>query len=302
MSRFAIAVACALTMSSLHAEAQQPARITILYDAFGPSPALQKDWGFAALVEYGGRRILFDTGNDAAIFAGNVKQLGVDLTRLDAVVISHRHGDHTTGLEVLVAANRNVPIYAPREAAFFRGGAPKEFLARDVSLPPHMRYFDGKDPDAVLSGTPWPLANFQIVTGTTEIVPGFFVVTTRSDKAGTRDMNELSLAIRTPRGLAVIVGCSHPGVEKILVAAAQIDTQLYTTIGGFHLVQTPRDEIERVADILHDTLKLQRVAPGHCTSEPGFAAFIRKFGNRFDQAGVGAVLQLPPIAADGRRD
>jgi 7,8-dihydropterin-6-yl-methyl-4-(beta-D-ribofuranosyl)aminobenzene 5'-phosphate synthase len=93
--------------------------------------------------------------------------------------------------------------------------------------------------------------------------------------------------------LAVIVGCSHPGVEKILVAAAQIETQLYTTIGGFHLVQTPRDEIERVAGILHDTLKLQRVAPGHCTSEPGFAAFMRKFGSRFDQAGVGAVLQLP---------
>ena len=77
------------------------------------------------------------------------------------------------------------------------------------------------------------------------------------------------------------------------MAAAQIERQLFTTIGGFHLVQTPREEIERVADILHDTLKLQRVAPGHCTSEPGFAAFMRKFGNRFDEAGVGAVLQLP---------
>jgi len=56
--------------------------------------------------------------------------------------------------------------------------------------------------------------------------------------------------------------------------------------------RTPRDEIERVADSLHDTLKLQRVAPGHCTSEPGFAAFMRRFGTRFDEAGVGAVSQL----------
>jgi len=164
---------------------------------------------------------------------------------------------------------------------------------RDTSLPAHMRYFDGKDPNALRSGTPWPLANFQIVTRTTEILPEFFVLTTRSDKAGTREMNELSLAIRTPKGLAVVVGCSHPGVENILVAAAQIDKQLYTTIGGFHLVQTPREEIERVAGMLHDTLKLQRVAPGHCTSEPGFAAFMRKFGDRFDQAGLGAILQLP---------
>ncbi len=119
------------------------------------------------------------------------------------------------------------------------------------------------------------------------------MLTTRSDKAGTREMNELSLAIRTLKGLAVVAGCSHPGVENILMAAAQIDKQLYTTIGGFHLVQTPREEIERVAGILHDTLRLQRVAPGHCTSEPGFAAFMRKFGDRFDEAGLGAILQLP---------
>jgi 7,8-dihydropterin-6-yl-methyl-4-(beta-D-ribofuranosyl)aminobenzene 5'-phosphate synthase len=293
MSRLAIAIACVQVMLPVQAKAQQPARVTILYDAFGPASELQKDWGFAALVEYNGRRILFDTGNDAGIFARNVEQLGVDLTRLDAAVISHRHGDHTTGLEVLIAANPTVPIYAPQEGAFFGGGAPKEFFARDTSVPGNMRYFDGKDPDEVRSGTPWRGGNFQIVTETTEILPGFFVLTTRSDKPGTREMNEVSLAIQTPQGLAVVVGCSHPGVEKILDAAAQIDKQLYTTIGGFHLVLTPREEIERVAGVLHDTLKLQRVAPGHCTSEPGFAAFIRKFSDRFDQAGLGATLQLP---------
>jgi 7,8-dihydropterin-6-yl-methyl-4-(beta-D-ribofuranosyl)aminobenzene 5'-phosphate synthase len=292
MRRLLFLVAFTLMVTTFPADAQQPARVTILYDAFGPTSALQKDWGFAALVEYGGRRILFDTGNDAAIFARNLKQLAVDVTRLDAVVISHRHGDHTTGLEVVVAANPGVPVYVPQEPAFFGGGAPKEFLARDPSLPPQMRYFDGKD-TVLRSGTPWPEANFRIVRGATEILPGFFVLTTRSEKAGTREMNELSLAIRSPRGLAVIVGCSHPGVENILVGAAQIDKQLYTTIGGFHLVLAPGEEIERVVDTLHGTLGLQRVAPGHCTSEPGFAAFMRKFGDRFDQAGLGAVLQLP---------
>lgn len=293
MRRLVFPLALTLLMASVHADAQQPARATILYDAFGPASALQKDWGFATLVEYGGRRILFDTGNDAAIFARNVKQLGVDLTRLDAVVISHRHGDHTTGLEVVVAANPEVPIYVPQEAAFFKGGAPKDFLAHDPSLPPQMRYFEGRDPDLLRSGTPWPRANFQILRERTEILPGFFVLTTRSEKAGTREMNELSLAIRSPEGLVVIVGCSHPGVEKILVAAAQIDKQLYTTIGGFHLVLTAAEDIERVANMLHDTLGLERVAPGHCTSERGFAAFMRRFGDRFDQAGLGAVLQLP---------
>jgi 7,8-dihydropterin-6-yl-methyl-4-(beta-D-ribofuranosyl)aminobenzene 5'-phosphate synthase len=288
----AIAIACGLFMVPVEA-AEQPARVTILYDAFGPPSALQKDWGFAALIEYDGRRILFDTGNNAGIFARNVERLGVDLTRLDAAVISHRHGDHTTGLEVLIGANPIVPIYTPQEGAFFTSVAPREFVVRDATVPPNMRYFDGRDPGAVRSGTPWPRGNFQTVTKTTEIFPGFYVLATRSEKPGTREMNELSLAVRTPQGLAVVVGCSHPGVEKILEAATQIDNQLFTTIGGFHLVQAPREEIERVADALNHTLKLRRVAPGHCTSEPGFAAFIREFGDRFDQAGLGVTLQLP---------
>ena len=106
-------------------------------------------------------------------------------------------------------------------------------------------------------------------------------------------MNEVSLAVRTPQGLVVVVGCSHPGIEKILEAATQIDTRLFTAIGGFHLVQASREEVGRVAGVLHNTLKLRRVAPGHCTSEPGFAAFIRQFGDRFDQAGLGVTLPLP---------
>jgi 7,8-dihydropterin-6-yl-methyl-4-(beta-D-ribofuranosyl)aminobenzene 5'-phosphate synthase len=293
MHGLAVAIAFVMVTSSFPANAQPPARVTILYDAFGPPSDLQKDWGFAALIEYNGRRVLFDTGNDAGIFARNVERLGVDLSRLDAAVISHRHGDHTTGLEVLIAANPTVPIYAPQEGAFFRGGAPAAFLARDPSIPVTMRYFDGKDPGEVRSGTPWRGGNFQIVTSTTEILPGFFVLTTRSDKTGTREMNEVSLAVRTPQGLAVLVGCSHPGVEKILDAAKQIDAQLYTAIGGFHLVMAPREEVDRVVSELHDTLKLRRVAPGHCTSEPGFAAFMRRFGDRFDQAGLGLTLPLP---------
>jgi 7,8-dihydropterin-6-yl-methyl-4-(beta-D-ribofuranosyl)aminobenzene 5'-phosphate synthase len=143
------------------ADAQQAGRVTILYDAFGGPSALQKDWGFAALVEYGGRRVLFDTGNDAAIFARNVKQLGVDLSRLDAAVISHRHGDHTTGLEVLIATNPKVAIYVPREGAFFKGAVPMEFLAPDPTLPPNMRYFDGNPPGGLRGGTPWPRAIFR---------------------------------------------------------------------------------------------------------------------------------------------
>lgn len=283
----------ALVVSPI-AEAQQPRRITILYDAFGANAgAMEMDWGFAALVEYGGKRILFDTGNDAHIFARNVKKIGVDLARLDAVVISHRHGDHTSGLNHLLDVNPGVKIYAPAEAAFFKGPIPRGFLTRYDQLPADMKYFEGKEPTRFVTGTPWEKANFEVIAKTTEIFPGFFILTTQSQKPGTMDMNELSLAFRTPLGLAVVVGCSHPGVEKVLENAANIEPRLYSVTGGFHLVLTERPEIERVASVLHDRLKVQRVSPGHCTSELGFAVFMDRFKDGFDRAGLGAAIPLP---------
>src|ERR1700689_991968 len=81
------------------------ARITVLYDAFGKDTATTKDWGYAALVEINGKRILFDTGNDPEILAKNVRAKGVDLTRLDFVVLSHRHGDHVGGLSFPLSVN-----------------------------------------------------------------------------------------------------------------------------------------------------------------------------------------------------
>ena len=73
------------------AAAGPESRITILYDAFGKDTAMRKDWGFSALVEIAGKRILFDTGDNRDIFAANVKAKNVDLTKLDFVVLSHRH-------------------------------------------------------------------------------------------------------------------------------------------------------------------------------------------------------------------
>src|SRR5947208_12339503 len=76
-------------------------RITIVYDALGKPSSMKKDWGYSALVEYGGKHILFDTGNNAEIFAQNVKVSGVDLKKHDCAVISHGHGAHRVGMNYL---------------------------------------------------------------------------------------------------------------------------------------------------------------------------------------------------------
>src|SRR5712671_4285447 len=119
---FGLIVASLLFTISGHAETKD--RVTILYDAFSDNKAVTKDWGYSALVEHNGKRILFDTGNDAAIFEHNVKALGVDLAKLDFVVISHRHADHTTGLRYVLKVNPNVTVYVPADDGNGFGGLP----------------------------------------------------------------------------------------------------------------------------------------------------------------------------------
>src|SRR6516162_7146898 len=113
------------------------AQITVLYDAFGKNPAMTKDWGFAALIDYGGKRILFDTGNNADIFAHNVEAKGVDLRQLDFVIVSHRHGDHMGGLAYLLKVNPTVKIYAPKERSGVYGDdqPSSTWYRKDESLP-----------------------------------------------------------------------------------------------------------------------------------------------------------------------
>src|SRR3979411_2623449 len=110
----ALASVAALVAPTGVAAAEPNSKITILYDAFGDDAAMKKDWGFSALVEVAGKRILFDTGNDRDIFAANVKAKNIDLTNLDFVILSHRHSDHMAGLSHVLSLNPKVKIYAPK--------------------------------------------------------------------------------------------------------------------------------------------------------------------------------------------
>ena len=269
------------------------AQITILYDAFGGSPGTQQDWGYAALIEYSGKRILFDTGNDGDILAQNAKAKGVDLSQLDFVVMSHRHGDHIGGLAMLRRLNPNVMIYAPKEGVgVFGADLPSTFYRKDESLAAEQRYYGGKPPDVMRFGTAWPGANIQLVDKNTEIIPGMHIITLVSDKPGTLELRELSLAISTTDGMVVVVGCSHPGVDKIVAVATQINARIHLLVGGFHLVVAKDEEIDRIVTLLHDTYRVEYVAPGHCTGEATFTALKKAFADHELFAGLGTVLML----------
>jgi 7,8-dihydropterin-6-yl-methyl-4-(beta-D-ribofuranosyl)aminobenzene 5'-phosphate synthase len=282
-------VALAIPATSLAAEPEN--RITILYDAFGTDPAMTKDWGFSALVEVGGKRILFDTGDNAEIFAANVKAKGVDLTKLDFVVLSHRHSDHMAGLSYVLSVNPTVKIYAPKEGfGIFGSSLPSSFYRKDDSLPQEMRYYGGKPPETMKFGAAWANARFELIDQTTEIAPGITLIALISDLPGTRELKELSLSVNTPDGIVLVVGCSHPGIERIVEAAAAINPKIHLIVGGFHLVVAPDDVIAKVVTALKDRFKVEYAAPGHCTGEPTFAALKTAFGDKYVYAGLGTSI------------
>ena len=301
-TRFALCVAAlpllaagfgALAPSRAAGAEPSKAQITILYDAFGKPSAMEKDWGFAALIEYEGKRILFDTGDNPDILANNARVRGVDLSKLDFAVLSHRHGDHMGGMEYLLSVNPAVRIYAPKENFGVYGfSLPGTFYRKDESLPPEQRYYDGTPPPMMKFGSAWPRANIELIEKTTEIVPGIHLVALVSDKPGTLEMRELSLAIETADGIVLVVGCSHPGIDRIVLAAASINPRIHLVAGGFHLVVARDDEIARIISSLHEQSGVEYVAPGHCTGEATFAALERAFGEHYLYAGLGTTITI----------
>ncbi len=269
-------------------------KVTIIYDAFGKPSDLERGWGYSALVEYGGKRILFDTGGQYEAFKDNINKLKIDLTKLDFVVLSHRHGDHTSGLAYVLEKNPNVVIYAPTETGSFGTpfSAPQALQRKVELLPDDLQYFDGKLGKAEVD-SPWKNANIKRITDTTEVAPNISLIRTVSDVKGTLELAEVSMAIKTPKGLAVIVGCSHPGIEKILTKAIEINPNIYTIAGGLHLVDKSDEVVKQTVTNFKEKWKLQRVAAGHCTGHFAQVEITKVFADKHDHSGLGDVIALP---------
>jgi len=286
-------IASLLLISVISTAGHSQNRITILVDAFGQPSNLKQDWGFAALIEYEGKRILFDTGNNSELFAHNVKALKIDLTRLDFVVISHRHGDHTDGMRHLLKVNPKVRMYVPNDE-YFGGPTPQSFFRQSVpALPTHMRYFGGSIPVKIPHGSPWKAANLIKVDSLLDILPGIRLVRNISPTRVFGETPELSLSLQTPKGQILIVGCSHPGIETILKSVSAHDNRVHLIVGGLHLVNVAEPDVRKLANVLRQDWQVEGIAPGHCTGEVAFAAFQETYENKYQYAGVGTVINIP---------
>ena len=239
-------------------------RITILYDNYLHDERLTSEWGFSALVEYNDRVLLFDTGGSATLM-DNVYLLGIDPKTIQAIVLSHEHGDHIDGLLPFLAQ-------ANRPTVYLLSSFPARF-----------------------KNTVAALTNVVQITDSLEIFPGIY---TTGQVTG--DVSEQALAIMTDKGSVIITGCAHPGIAKMVKQGRTTlqpgDEVQYApvalVVGGFHLADKSPAQIERViADLL--SLNVQQICPTHCTGDAAIAMFAEAFGNGFIPGGAGKVITLP---------
>lgn len=195
---------------------------------------------------------LFDTGGDGATLLANMAQLDLDPRAVDAVVLSHAHGDHTGGLGALLGKGVEPIVYVPASfSASFKEG-----------VRAHTELVE--------------------VTGAAEIAPGFH--TTGEVGSG---IIEQALAVETEDGLVVVTGCAHPGVVKMVRRARKsVDDDVALVMGGFHLSGASRGRIKRIIGDFRG-MGVRRVAPCHCTGDSARQMFADAFGEAYAPAGVG---------------
>jgi 7,8-dihydropterin-6-yl-methyl-4-(beta-D-ribofuranosyl)aminobenzene 5'-phosphate synthase len=249
----------ALSAAGVSSAGQDPiVSLTVLYDNLTAVEGTISDWGFACLVTAPGGTVLFDTGTDPEILLANLGELGVDLAKVDAVVLSHDHRDHTGALEAVLARTGRITLYVPR------------------SFPD--RY------DRIADGAG---VRLERVESPREILPGLH---STGELAG--PIPEQALVVASPRGPVVVTGCAHPGIVAIVRRASEVAGRPpHLVLGGFHLLRTPGEEIESITGQLRE-LGVERVAPGHCTGEEALRALRSAFGDRAGGLGVGAVLRF----------
>lgn len=263
-----MAVSTELTLSVLLAVATmapaadvtaEPLRVTILYDNAAYRPDTRAGWGFSCLITGTARTILFDAGAEPGAFAANTAAIGVDLSRLDAIVVSHPHDDHTRGLPVALKAHSGLRVHLPLGT-----------------------------PDTLSATLRAAGASVVTLAGPTEIAVDALVT---GPVGGT--IPEQALVIRRPEGLVVVTGCSHPGIVAILerVRAAQRGRFL-AVLGGFHLLEHSDEAIAGIVARFQE-LGVERVGATHCTGARASATFRKAYGARFVEMGVGRVIELP---------
>jgi 7,8-dihydropterin-6-yl-methyl-4-(beta-D-ribofuranosyl)aminobenzene 5'-phosphate synthase len=273
-------------------------KITLLSTMLVGSPTGLGEWGFSALVEADGHRILLDTGAHPDTVLQNARDLNVDLSEVREVVLTHNHWDHVTGLLTLrrEMMKKNPAamsvVYVAKGIFYSRPsangednrmiGIRKEYEATGGKF---IEYSDSSDifPGAWLTGPVprrYPERNWS-VSGKVQMPSGLVEDTIPEDQ---------SLVLNTAQGLVVVTGCGHAGIINILTYAGTKFPMrsVHAIIGGLHLFPASDEQLDWTG-VEFKQFKVANLLGAHCTGIEAVYWLRRRAGLTRKSAVVGTV-------------
>jgi len=233
----------------------QDINITVVYDNNPYKQGLETGWGFSALLTGFEKTILFDSGRNRSLLS-NMEKLAIDPNKINIVVLSHIHPDHTGGLGSLLGKNPDVIVYLPKSF-------PTKFKDNVQAY------------GAEIVEVEEPMKICENVYSTGQ--PGKWI-------------KEQSLIIQTDKGLILITGCAHPGILKIVNAAKDlVKNDFLLVMGGFHLEWASKGKIEKIISTFKK-LNVRYVSLCHCSGEKSKGLFEKHFGRNYINIGAGKVV------------
>jgi 7,8-dihydropterin-6-yl-methyl-4-(beta-D-ribofuranosyl)aminobenzene 5'-phosphate synthase len=272
--------------------------ITVLVENMAGNPSVLGEWGLAYLIETGGHRILFDTGLGQTLF-GNAQAMKIDLGRIEAVVISHGHSDHTGGLEKTLEVCGPVDLFihpGAFAARYWKEGSKvgKEDnpVSRDQLRRQVRALHETIRPEAVCGGV--------MVTGEvprrTEFedtgTGGFFFID--SDlKTPDLILDDQALFFRIPEGVVIILGCAHAGVVNTIQYVSQLtgEDKICAVMGGTHLLSASADRLQKTIAAFRQ-YDLQKIMLCHCTGMKAFTELATAIPGRCSWPAAGSKVHF----------
>ncbi len=260
-------------------------KITIIADNKAEKP-LVSEHGFSVLLETGGKRILFDTGQGDTLFQ-NAELLGILLNNLDILVLSHGHYDHGGNLKKIIDLNPSIEFYAHPDCLISRYSFHNDDGIESVSL-------TKENSSALLN---LPEKQIHWCRNKTEIIPGVWLTGTISRNNEFEDtggaffidkkrenpdllMDDLSLCIEGDKGITVICGCCHSGLQNTIeqILTCNKASSIHTIIGGLHLVNASTSRLDRTITYINK-IGIKKIIGAHCTGKVAMNRFKKELNS-----------------------
>lgn len=276
-----------------------PVRITTLSENTAGMGDFLGEWGLSILVETGDISVLFDCGkNVSAVY--NADSLHIDLTKVDKIVLSHGHYDHTGGLRnILRRIGKKVEIVAHPDiwqAKYSRRNGESD---RYIGIPFQQKELESLGASFVLTNESVSINENILTTGEVPMVTDYeqidenLFVQESSSWQPDKLLDDQSLAIKTEAGLVVILGCAHRGIINTLYHVRQLTgiDKIKTVIGGSHLMGVSEERLWQTIGALRE-FDIQKMGLCHCTDLPAASFLSQEFGDAFFFNRAGTVTEI----------